>query len=463
MTIKIQKKFSINPSEIGFIKFLLIILFALIGIRDASAQLNLNGLLQNYLAVQTTGKNEFIASRNRLRFRADKSTDFGGLTTELDLIHTFNKSQNIEFLLKEAYIDWYLEKYDIRIGHQKIIWGRTNGAFVTDIVTPVDLREFLTISAEDIRFGLTAFNTIRYFGANSLHFVVAPFFQKDLLPSAESRWFPASQLKSVFTPIPVSTSSEDTPYSLEDVQLALRYSLLSPNNFDINFLLMRWTHPTPAYDISFNLLNVNEVPSVDFIESYENSWMAGISTSLKLHSNLYFLTESLFVRNKLFNKNPFGEEIEFDLSTDLLSFFEFLQTIQAEAESFLIKKPWIHAMAGVRTELLQTTIDVQFYIEGIFDYEEQILQEEVYKYVTLLGARSFMRDRLQILTLSRYNIDTNDFWIQFQGQYELDDNLQLTLGTNLFGGEKNQTLMGHLSFSKFRQNSFVFSKIALFF
>ena len=427
-----------------------------------NAQVNLHGVLQNYLAAQTTDDHDFIAARNRLRIHLDKPTDFGGLQTELDLIHRFDQSQEIEFQLKEAYFEWFLPKVDIRVGHQKIIWGRANGTFITDIITPVDLREFLTISAEDIRFGLTSFNAIRYFGENSTQFVVAPFFQRDLLPKADSRWFPAKQISSVFSPIPVSIEPPASKFSLKDVQFAFRYNLLSPEIIDLDLFLMRWTHPTPAYDISIGANGSPNPLSLELIESYQNSWMTGISSTIEVHSKLFVLAEVLFVERKLFTRIPSINPDDLDSATDLQNLTDLLNSMDF-SDGFLTSKPWIHSMAGLRTELFKTTFDAQFFVEGIFDYQDKIIQEEIYKYATLLATRSFLRDRLQVLTLSRYNIDTDDFWIQLQGQYELNDNLQLTLGTNLFGGEKSNEFSGHLSFSRFRENSFIFSKIALYF
>jgi hypothetical protein len=426
------------------------------------AQVALQGVLQNYLAAQTTDEYEYIAARNRIRLQLDKPTDFGGIQTELDLIHRFDESQEIEIQLKEAYLEWFLQKYDLRIGHQKIIWGRANGTFITDIITPVDLREFLTVSAEDIRFGITSFNAIRYFDENSLQIVIAPFFQRDLLPDADSRWFPAQQISSFLSPLPVTTDSPDSNFSLEDVQAALRYNLLSPDIIDLDLFLMRWTHPTPAYDLSIGFNTLPTPISLELVESYKNSWMAGASSTIEVHSRLFFLAEALFVQKKLFTRVPFTTITELDASTDLQDLVALAKSVDF-SDGFLTSKPWIHSMAGLRAELFKTTIDAQFFVEGIFDYEDEIIQEEIYKYATLLAARSFLRDRLQILTLSRYNINTEDFWVQVQGQYELNDNLQITLGTNLFGGEISNKLSGHLSFSQFRENSFIFSKIALYF
>lgn len=462
MAIKIQNNY--NTPLFSFATCGLLILFLISSgvISTLKAQVNFNGVLQNYLAAQTTKDYEFIAARNRFRIQVDKPTDFGGLQTELDLIHRFDQSQEIEIQLKEAYIEWFLQNYDLRIGHQKIIWGRANGSFITDIITPVDLREFLTVSAEDIRFGITSFNAIRYFGENSVQLVVAPFFQRDLLPGADSRWFPALQISSAFSPIPVTTDYPNPNFNLDDVQAALRYNLLSPDIIDLDLFLMRWTHPTPAYDLSIGFNTLPTPISLELVESYENSWMSGLSSTVEVHPKLFILAEALFAHKKLFTQVPFTNLNELDAPTDFQDLIEIVNSADL-SNGFLTSKPWIHSMAGLRTEILKTTIDAQFFMEGIFDYQDEIIQEEIYRYATLLATRSFLRDRLQLLTLSRYNIDTEDFWIQFQGQYELNDNLQLTLGTNLFGGEKSDNISGHLNFSQFRKNSFLFSKIALYF
>ena len=49
----------------------------------------------------------------------------------------------IEWRLREMYIDFFTKKMDIRIGKQQIIWGQADGVFITDVVTPKDLSEFL--------------------------------------------------------------------------------------------------------------------------------------------------------------------------------------------------------------------------------------------------------------------------------------------------------------------------------
>ncbi len=44
--------------------------------------------------------------------------------------------------LREAFIDLTFEKFDLRLGKQQIVWGKTDGVRVLDVVNPLDYKEF---------------------------------------------------------------------------------------------------------------------------------------------------------------------------------------------------------------------------------------------------------------------------------------------------------------------------------
>lgn len=46
-----------------------------------------------------------------------------------------------DFDLDEAYVDLYLGRFDFRLGHQIIVWGRADGINPTNVLTPSDLAE----------------------------------------------------------------------------------------------------------------------------------------------------------------------------------------------------------------------------------------------------------------------------------------------------------------------------------
>jgi hypothetical protein len=424
------------------------------------AQSDIRGLFQNYNALQTTPDYEFVAARNRFRVQYERSLGTGPFYTEIDLVQRYADSESVDIIIRELYLDWYFNNSDLRIGKQKITWGRATGAFVTDILSPVDLREFLTQDPSDLILGVTAVNYTRYFGNNSLQVIFNPVFQQDQLPSSGSRWFPIQTFES---PIQLNFNGNQRSPSVRNMQLAARYALRSTDNFDLDLKLMHWTHPMPAYAITINLFNFFNPPSVELTETYLASLMGGYSLGWQIHSNWSFQTEALFVKDRLFTFLPVSvSRLEAALD-DTAEALLVLQDFEIRDDGYLLQKPWLHTMVGVQTEISGTTLNVQAYLETIFDYEERILPQRLFPYVTALLNRSILRDRLQLTSLARYNFFGEDIWFQLQGVYELSDGIELAMGTNLFGGEEISPFYGHFTFYQFKENSFIFSRFSLYF
>ncbi len=462
MTINLLIKHFIFNLPRSLLFLLLLLFFGAWLHTPLKAQYSANGFLQNYNAIQTTGEYEIIAARNRLRLQLSRSLNNGNLYTEADFIQRYADSERVELQIKELYFDWYFDKSDLRIGKQKITWGRANGAFVTDILSPLDIREFLTQDPSDIIIGVTALNLTRYFGANSLQLIFNPVFQQDQLPDPDSRWFPLQRVEGPL-PVPVNFLGKQKPPSIRTLQAATRFALRPSGAFDLDLMLMYWTHPTPAYALNINLFNFPNLPSIDLTESYIASPMAGYSFEWRPHRNLSIQSEMLYVYERLFTFLPVSvNQLERALD-DPAEALQLLQDFEFRDDGYLLTKPWLHSMIGLQTEIAGTTVNVQAYLETIFNYEERILPQRLFPYVNLLVNRSFLRDRLQVISIGRYNIYGDDFWIQLQGVYELADDLEIALGTNLFGGEMTSPFYGHFTFNQFRENSFIFSRIALYF
>jgi len=425
-----------------------------------NAQSNLTGIFKNYHAAQTTGDYEILSARNRLQFQLTSGFDRGNFFSDIDFVHRYQDGREFELSLREAYVDLFFTDADLRIGKQNILWGRANGGFVTDILTPVDLREFLTQDPEDLRFGLTSLNATYYNDAHTYQIIVSPLFQKDLIPDPSSRWFPVQTLPS---PLPLRFAEYDFTPTISDFQFAFKYSNRSLSWMDLDLKLLRWKHPMPAYAINVNLINLGELPSVTLRETYQNSLMAGMSASIQAGSNWTFTFESLFVQERLFTFLPVPISLLEDALTNLPAAIQLVQQFDLRDDGYIKKKPWLNSMIGAQTEMFNTTVSAQFYLETIFNYDEDILSQQYFPYATLLATRSFSRDRLRILALSRYNFYAEDYWLQLQGVYEISDGFELSLGTNLFAGDDFTPFYGHFTFAQFRQNSFIFAQIALFF
>jgi len=427
---------------------------------NALAQVNVSGLFQNYNAVQITDNYELIAARNRFRVQINHSTDFGRLNADMDFIHRYDENPGIEILPRELYVDWYRGNYDVRVGHQIITWGRADGGFVTDILSPVDFRDFLAQDPADLKLGITALSVERYFGSNSFQIVFNPVFQPFLLPDEDSRWFPVQEVDA---PLAIQFNEYERDWSIKDFQFAFQYRLRSVSKLDLDLMLLRWHHPIPGYALEFQPIDFVNSPGFIFTETYQPSLMAGFSGTYQIHANLLFTAETLFVKNKLFTSLPVPTGLIDNAFENLPVFLELLQNVQLFGNGFLKEKPWLNTMAGLQTEWRGTTMSFQAYLETIINYDDQIVSQRTYPYLTFLAARSFLRERLQLYSLSRYNVDAEDYWLQFSGNYEIADGFEFALGFNVFGGQSPPPYYGHLSFSRFNENSFIFSRVAFYY
>ncbi|MBL4586423.1 MAG: hypothetical protein JKX84_05120, partial [Flavobacteriales bacterium] len=93
------------------------------------------------------------------------------------------------FGIRELYMDIFTKKVDIRIGKQQIVWGQADGVFITDIVSPLNLTEFLLWDFNEIRMGVTAIKAKFYPHQNhNFELVYIPVFMPTLAPAVGTIW-----------------------------------------------------------------------------------------------------------------------------------------------------------------------------------------------------------------------------------------------------------------------------------
>ncbi|MBM3224731.1 MAG: DUF1302 domain-containing protein [Candidatus Tectomicrobia bacterium] len=64
------------------------------------------------------------------------------------------RDQETEFSLRQALLAISTDSLDVRLGRQQIVWGEALGTFITDIVNPRDLREFVLPEFTELRIPL---------------------------------------------------------------------------------------------------------------------------------------------------------------------------------------------------------------------------------------------------------------------------------------------------------------------
>lgn len=426
-----------------------------------SAQVDITGFIRNYNAMQHTRDNEILIGRNRLRLDLGSSFSKGDISISGDVQNLYSEaSDSLRFTLREAYVDLYFKNSDLRLGKQMLVWGRAEGTFITDLLTPVDLSEFLTQDFADIRQGVTAMNYTYYLGSDFLQLVVNPVFQPNRIPAPDSRWFPRQIIP---TSINTQYFERNSEVNLSNIQVAGRYGFRSNLNFDLDLNLLYWHYPNPTYSKELSL-SLNQPGGVlELTETYTQSFIAAYSGTLQLFDKLLVTSESAYYHSRSFDY--LSPELR-DLNIQNPNLFEQLQIAQIftqNEDGFIKEKPFLVSMVGLQYEVLDVTVSTQFVNEHIFNFDSDILQEENYYYSTLLLQRSFQRDKFLFRFFGRYNYNNDDYWLNPELTYTGIDSFEATLGSQLFGGQKADPFYGHLSFSSFESNSFSYLKLSAYF
>ena len=380
---------------------------------DAFAQsegntLQFSGYVRNYTGLLTEIPNEFSIIQNTLNLNIEHHTDKIGMKVNPYLNHYFDK--DLELGLREAYLDLYFKNFDLRIGKQQIIWGKAEGVFITDVVSPKDLREFLLPDFDEIRTGITAVKANYYVGNSTLEAVLSPVFTPTQMPETGSVWAP--QMIFLFPPV-FDHSNADVKESLENSEFFLRFSTMG-SKMDYEIVGGTFLYDDPAMRITPIIDPSSMQPSGLLVApEYHRVSMAGGSVSLPL-GVVVLRAEGAFYAGRNF------------------------QTMQPGIPGSLIEKNNLHYMAGLDYTLAGVKLSAQFIQEYILDYDQGIQNEEFENTMTFLAKKDFMREKLWIELFGYVGLNSSDALVRPKLSYSIADGFDIQAGANLFFGEKGR-------------------------
>jgi len=158
----------------------------------AYAQLEVKGFADSYHAIRIESPNDFLSSRNRVRLEATTTLEQTYLFVSLNAVHNDIIEDETGLQLREAYFDYVSDGWDLRIGRQIIIWGKSDGLRITDIVSPSELTEFIARDFDDTRIPVDALK-LRFLGEiTNLELLWLPNFQEGILAESGTPWATSS-------------------------------------------------------------------------------------------------------------------------------------------------------------------------------------------------------------------------------------------------------------------------------
>ena len=198
---------------------------------DAVAQdLSLSGYARTYLGALTTSGGEYSIIQNTFNLNFEHNR--GDVYFKVNPFIYHYSDKDLELGLRQAYMDLYFDSFDIRIGKQQIIWGKADGVFITDIVSPKDMREFLLPDFSEIRVGITSIKFNYYLNNSTFELVWIPLFTPTQMPENNSIW---NVTPEYILPYQTDYSNYEVKEKLSNSEIFAKYSMLSSS---LDFELM---------------------------------------------------------------------------------------------------------------------------------------------------------------------------------------------------------------------------------
>lgn len=405
--------------------YLVVLLFlALSGTVTAQGFVNtdITGYARNYTGILLNDGNDFSIVQNTLNLNFEKRGEGGGFKVNPYLYHYFDRE--LEIGLREAYLDLYSKNLDIRVGKQQVIWGKAEGVFITDVVSPKDLREFLLPDFDEIRTGITAVKLNYFKGTHSIEAVWTPVFTPTQMPEQGSIWAPA--LPFPLKPVWDYSVSEIKP-SLGNSEVFLRYSMMG-SSFDFELIGGNFFYDDPSMYVTREIdPQTQQLTRLTVRPEYQRVSMGGGSFSLPL-GGLVVRGEGAYYTGRHF------------------------QTNNPMVPGSKVAKDNLHYMAGLDYTFGGVRMSAQFIQEYILAYDDAVNNNEFENTMTVMARKDFFRERLWLELFSYIGLNKGDALIRPKATFSLSDGFELLLGANFFVGDEGR-------FGQYADNDMVYMKL----
>lgn len=397
-------------------------------ISSGAFALDFTGYARTYAGILLQNDNEYAVIQNTFDLRIEHSRDRVALKVNPYFYHYPDEysdaNEELEIGLRQAYIDIYFDAVDLRIGKQQIIWGKADGVFITDIISPKDLREFLLPDFEEIRVGVTAAKLDYYRGNQTFELVWVPVFTPTQRPEQDSIWFRSLEFES--SPI-IDESQEDASTRLENSEFFVKYSRLG-STVDLELMAgYAWDDDPTLHLTSEFESGGGRVSALTLRPEHHRLTLVGGSFSTTL-GGFVLRGEGAYYSGKYF------------------------QSADPRLSDGVEEKNYLHYVLGAEYTLWDIKLSAQFIQQAIVDYEDQFIKDQFENTLTLLASKDFLRDTLHLELFTYFGLNEQDALLRPKITYNLADGFEILAGANTFVGDEG-------NFGQYDANDMLYAKV----
>lgn len=408
-------------------KNIILALFILMSSQLVEAQdVGISGFARTYEGVNFS-EGEFLVMQQTLNLNFEKRGE--KVAFKANPMLYLNNSNDLSFNMREIYTDLYFNNFDLRIGKQQVVWGKSDGVFITDIVSPLNLSEFLLPDFDEIRTGVLAAKLDYYIGSGTLEAIWIPLFTPTTMPDESSPFFIP---RTFMAPPSFDWSNSEIKPSLENSEMFLKYAAMT-SIVDFELMAGYTWDDNPSMHVQKNFLkdSASAVPSLiglNISPEHHRLAVAGGAFSTQVKSAI-FRGEVAYYNGKHF------------------------QTTDPNAIDALVKKDYFHYLLGADYSIKGLNLSVQFIQETIMDYDNQMNVSELQSTMTFRAQYNLLRETLHLELFSYIGLTNEDALIRPKITYDFDDSFSILMGSNIFVGNESGR------FGQYHDNSMIYAKI----
>ncbi len=409
-------------------------------------------------------------------------------------IHTPQTYTTSEYL-KELFIEYENDSFDLRIGKQQFAWGVTDGLKVLDIVYPQDFRKFNQEDFEESRIPLWSVKFDYYVGIDSeIQLVYIPNFEGAFFTGAghpfttwDKQFFDTLDVTGGNTGVAYRVRYDEPPGTIDKGEYgAMWRQNLGDWSYSLNFL-SHFTDAAAAYQTGMTTTLIPStgpgvpdliVPtSIELTLKNERMYSVGGSFDATL-SHLPLLGSIIFRAEAIYNFNNIM--INTPAAVDTLVAPGIPPTIAPNYLPIPVVGPngdvlwnagdpfpetvriddWTYALGIDKYVFTDYFLSFQFVQHHIRGYKSSFVNpvtgqqaEENDYWCTFLIQKDWLNEKLWTKILNVVGRH-GDYWIQPQVSYLLKDKYKFTLQGNIYGGTQNNM------WSRFERNDNLAMRIA---
>ncbi|HDP98736.1 MAG TPA: hypothetical protein ENN22_06085 [bacterium] len=331
----------------------------------------------------------------------------------------FNQSLS-EVNLREAFVNVYLGKFDLRIGHQIVVWGRADGFNPTDNITP---KNMLVRSPDEDERREGSFVLRSFYNSQLLRLeaIWAPVFTPSVLP-----------IDVVELPEGVAFGSAHYPdANIKNGSVALKLNLISPS-FEASLSYFNGYYPLPGIDMTEPRFSVSGVRFELIPRPYRmhiiGSDFATTAGSYGLRGELAYRKALNDYRKQIYIPNPDFQWVA-GVDREIGDFSIVLQYIGRYVADFTEKKSPVNPF-----ELPAFEVEMK---NRLFASQLHRLSHAV----SFRSAVNLLHQTLKLEFAGICNFTTEETLFRPKITYLLADAMQMTLGGEIYRGS-DDTLFG---------------------